>query len=130
MSHREPKPDRRSAPRRGAGASDRRFWARYAAHGPRATLTWAEGAAERTIEGDLADIGGEGASFVSDAAPPPDVLLRLRLVDGADPDGLIDPVEAMLVESADDPAGRTFARIRFVHPCPLDLFDLSVEPAD
>jgi hypothetical protein len=89
-------------------------------------LTWLEGATERKIRGDLLNIGGEGASFVSEVLPPPDVPIWLRLEAGERQDGRIDPVEARLVQAADHPSGRRVAHIRFVGRCPIDLFALAV----
>jgi hypothetical protein len=89
-------------------------------------LTWREGAAETTISGSLVNIGGEGASLVSDALPPPDVALWLQLDLGECPVGRVAPVECRLVGSAVGPSGMAVAHIRFVVPCPIELFDLTV----
>lgn len=105
---------------------ERRFWERFPARGPSATLTWLEGTTERTIQGDLVNIGGEGVSFVSDVVPPPDVPIWLQLEASGRQDGQIDPVECRLVETADDPSGIKVAHIRFVDQCTIDLFDLTV----
>jgi hypothetical protein len=120
------KAGRPSAARRGARPRDRRFWERYPARGPGATLTWLEGASERMIRGELLNIGGEGASFVSEALPPSGVALGLRLEPGGRWGGRIDPVECRVVRTADHPSGRKIAHIRFAGPCPIEIFDLAV----
>lgn len=88
-------------------------------------MTWLEGATERTIRGALMNIGGEGASFVSDVLPPPGITVWLRLESDERQAGRVDPVEARLVDTDDDPSGRRVAHIRFVGHCPIDLFDLA-----
>src|SRR5579883_1484890 len=118
--------DRPPAARRGARPRESRFWERYPARGPGATLSWLEGACERTIGGELLNIGGEGASFVSEVLPPPGVALRLRLEPGGRWPGRIDPVECRVVKTADHPSERRIAHIRFVGPCPIEIFDLAV----
>jgi hypothetical protein len=126
MSTPEARADGAPVPRRRRRPRDRRFWERFPACGPRATLTWREGATGRTILGDLVNVGGEGASFIADDSPPSDVPLWLQL-EAEDPwGGRIDPVESRLIETVQDPSGRSIARLRFVHACPLDLFDLAV----
>jgi hypothetical protein len=127
MSGPDPRAGDRIDRRRGAFRGDRRYWDRYAARGRHATLTWRDEGTETTIRGDLVNIGGEGASFISNAVPPPDVPLWLQLDVTDRWGGRIDPVEARLVGTEDDPSGTTIAHIRFVHACPIDLFALTID---
>jgi hypothetical protein len=39
---------------------------------------------------------------------------------------LITPVESRLVAISDDASGLRIARLRFVEPCPMHLFELAV----
>jgi hypothetical protein len=122
----DPRADRPPAPPRGARPRERRFWERYPARGPGATLTWLEGVSERTSRGELVNISGGGASFVSEVIPPPGIALGLRLEPGGRRGGLIDPVECRVVRTAAHPSGRKIAHIRFVDPYPIEIFDLAV----
>jgi hypothetical protein len=61
MSRHDTGADGGPATRRDALPCERRLWERYPARGSDATLSWLEGATERTIRADLRDISGEGA---------------------------------------------------------------------
>ncbi len=126
MSRHDTGTDGGPATRRNAPPCERRLWERYPARGSGATLSWLEGATERTIRADLRDISGEGACFVAEVLPPSGVPLWLRPEAGERRGGRIDPVECRLVTTADDPSGVMVTRIRFVGQCPIDLFDLAV----
>lgn len=102
---------------------ERRMWMRYPARWSLVCLTWLEGAAERTIRGELLNISGGGAALIPEVSPPPGVPLRL-VPDSCDRQ--IDPVESRLVTTSVDPAGRTIAHLQFTGPCPMDFFDLAV----
>src|SRR5262245_36217697 len=105
---------------------ERRLWERYPARESRASLTWLEGADERTVHGDLLNISGGGVASVSDVLPPPGVPIWLRLEAGARQLDPIDPVASKLVATSDDPSGLKIAHLQFVEPCPMDLFNLAV----
>lgn len=106
---------------------ERRLWERYPARESRASLSWVEGAAERTIRGELLNISGGGAAFVSDMLPPRGVPIFLRL-EADVPEGIrIHAVEARLVMTSVDPSGMRIAHVQFVDPCPMDLFELAVD---
>jgi len=105
---------------------DRRRWVRHPARESRASLTWTEGEAEKTIRGDLVNISVGGAAFIGEAMPPPGVPIRLRLEAGARRAVPIGAVEGRLIMSSFDPTGRWIAHIEFVDRCPPELFELAV----
>jgi PilZ domain len=105
---------------------ERRMWDRYPVRESRGSLTWLEGPAEKTIRGDLLNISGGGAAFVTDTPPPPGVPIWLRLEAGGRQVDRIDQIESRLVTTSEDPSGLTVARIQFVTPCPMDFFELAV----
>jgi hypothetical protein len=105
---------------------ERRLWERYPARESRATLTWSDETGERTIHGDLLNISGGGAAFVSELQPPSGVLIRLQLEANVRRFDRIDPVESRLVTTSDDPSGMKIAHLQFVGPCPMDLFEMAV----
>jgi hypothetical protein len=105
---------------------ERRLWERYPARESRASLTWFEGGDEKTVPGDLLNISGGGAAFISEVLPPPGVPIWLGLEAGARQVDRIDPVESRLVATSDDPSGMQIAHLQFVDPCPMDFFELAV----
>lgn len=105
---------------------ERRLWQRYPALEPRATLTWADGSTEQTMPGDLLNISGGGAAFVSEVPPPPDIPLWLALEASARLGAAVEPVEARLVATSADPTGRRIAHLQFVDACPMEFFELVV----
>jgi c-di-GMP-binding flagellar brake protein YcgR len=105
---------------------ERRLWDRYPVRESRASLTWLEGSAEKTIRGDLLNISAGGAALVTDTPPPPGVPFWLRLEAGGRQVDPIDPIESRLVDTSEDPAGLTVAHIQFVAPCPMDFFEMAV----
>jgi PilZ domain len=108
---------------------ERRLWERYAARESRATLTWHDGSSEQTIRGDLLNISGGGAAFVAEVQPPPGVPVWLELEAGARRVPRVDPVESQLVATSADPSGLMIAHLQFVDPCPMELFELTVNGA-
>ena len=106
---------------------ERRLWERYPARESRGSLSWLEGTTEKTIQGDLLNISGGGAAFVSDLLPPPGVALFFRLEGDAQEGIRIHAVESRLVATSVDPSGMRIAHLRFVDPCPMDLFELAVD---
>jgi hypothetical protein len=109
---------------------ERRMWERYPARESRATVTWLDGSAEKTTHGDLLNISGGGAAFVSDVLPPPGVRIWLQLEARARQADRTDPVESKIVTTSTDPSGMKIAHIQFVEPCPMDLFELAVKGAE
>jgi hypothetical protein len=105
---------------------ERRMWERYPARESRATLTWLDGSTERTIPGELLNISGGGAAFVSEEQPPPGVSIWLQLEASIRQPYPIDPVESQLVTTSADPSGLKIAHLQFVGPCPMELFELAV----
>ena len=107
-------------------ARERRLWERYPARESRATLSWLEGTTEKTIHGDLLNISGGGAAFVTEILPPPGTPIWLQLDASVRQVDRIDPVESQLVTTSVDPSGMKVAHIQFVNPCPMALFELAV----
>jgi hypothetical protein len=105
---------------------ERRLWERYPARATRASLTWIEGGAKRTIPCDLLNISGGGAALASDVLPPPGVPIWFQLVADTWKVDQFAPVEARLVTTSEDPSGMKIARLQFVEPCPMDLFERAV----
>lgn len=105
---------------------ERRMWKRYAVRESRAGLTWIDGGSERTTVGVLINISGGGAAFASEVLPPADGTAWLRLEAGARTGGGSEAVECQLVAISEDPSGRRIAHLRFLDPCPMDLFELAV----
>ncbi len=105
---------------------ERRLWDRYPARESRASLTWLDGPHETTIHGELLNISGGGAAFVSDVMPPPGVSIWLELEAGVRLVKQIAPIESRLVTTSNDPSGMTIAHIQFIGPCPMDFFELAV----
>jgi hypothetical protein len=108
---------------------ERRLWERYPARESRATLTWLDGSAERTISGDLLNISGGGAAFVSEVQPPPGVSIWFQLDTSVWQSQGIAPVESRLVATSFDPCGLKITHIQFIDPCPMELFELAVNGA-
>lgn len=102
---------------------EHRLWERYPARQMRASLSWLEGMTERIARGELLNISGGGAAFVSEMAPPHGIPLFLRL----EAEGVrAHAVEARLVTTSVDPSGMRIAHLQFIDPCPMDLFELAV----
>jgi hypothetical protein len=109
---------------------ERRLWERYPTRESRASLTWLDGSIERTIAGELLNISGGGAAFVSEVQPPPGVSIWFQLEGGGRQSQGIDPVESQLVTTSTDPSGLKIAHLQFVEPCPMELFELAVNGAE
>jgi hypothetical protein len=105
---------------------ERRIWQRYPARETRATLTWIDGSQEIRVRGELSNISGGGAAVIVADIIPDDRSIWFELE--AKLPG-IEPVESRLVVTSLDPSGAKIARIRFVDPCPLALFELAVNGA-
>jgi PilZ domain len=105
---------------------ERRLWVRYPVRESRAILTWLEDSAEKTLRGDLLNISGGGAAFVTDTPPPLGVPIWLRFEAGVPQSDRIDPIESRLVAPSEEPSGMTVAHIQFVTPCPMEFFALAV----
>jgi hypothetical protein len=111
-------------------ARERRLWERYPARESRATLSWLEGTTEHSTHGDLLNISGGGAAFVTDVLPPSRVSVWLELDAGVRQVPRIEPVESRLIMTSVDPSGMKIAHIQFVSPCPMDLFELAVNGSE
>lgn len=105
---------------------ERRLWERYPARESRATLTWIDRDGETTVRGDLLNISGGGAAFVSEQLPPPGVPVWLQLEASVRQVESVHPVESKLVYTSLDPSGMKIAHLQFVIPCPMELFELAV----
>jgi PilZ domain len=102
---------------------ERRLWQRFPVRETRAKLTWLEDRSERTLRGKLLNISGGGAAIIVDAILPAGQPVWFEL----EPDGnALDPIAARVVVSSLDPSGTTTARIKFIDPCPMLLFDLAI----
>ena len=102
---------------------EHRFWQRYPARETRAQLIWLDRDIEQTLPGELMNISGGGAAVITDAKVPAEQPVWLTL--GASSDTLA-PVESRLVAISIDASGLRIARLRFVEPCPMQLFELAV----
>ena len=102
---------------------ERRLWQRFPVRESHARLTWVENGSEKTALGELLNISGGGAAVIIDVSPRPDDPIWFELVtDGK----ALDPVESRLVVSSLDPSGSRIARIKFIDPCPMMLFESAV----
>jgi hypothetical protein len=108
---------------------ERRMWQRYPARESRATLTWLDESAERTIAGVLLNISGGGAAVAGEVQPPLEVPIRLWVGSGPGQPSPLDPVEAQLVATSIDPSGRMIAHLQFIGACPMEFFELAVHGA-
>jgi PilZ domain len=102
---------------------EHRLWQRYPARETRARLVWLDGDLETTFPGELLNISGGGAAVITDAMVPAGQSVWLTL---AAESAEITPVESRLVAISDDASGLRIARLRFVEPCPMHLFELAV----
>ena len=95
-------------------------------HETPATLFWNHQDVQRTIRGELLNISGGGAAVITaldEIDPPARKPLWLGLGQDALP---INSIEARLVVISLDPSGLKVVRLRFVDPCPMELFELAV----
>ena len=102
---------------------EHRHWQRYPALGTRASLVWFNQDGEHTVACTLLNISGGGAALYTDTTVPDQHPLLLSLqVELA----TSTPVECRLVAASIDVSGSKLTRVRFVEPCPVDLFELAV----
>jgi hypothetical protein len=106
---------------------ERRLWERYPAGATPAMLTWVVGEIEGRALGELRNLSGGGAAFVSQVMPPAHVAVWLRLAIGVPRADRIEPVESRLVRTSDDPSGAKIAHLEFVGTCPIVFFELVVD---
>jgi hypothetical protein len=102
------------------------LWQRYVARETRARLAWRDQGLEHAAAGQLLNISGGGAAVIIDAVLPEQEPIRLAL---AVESATITPVESRLVAISIDTSGLRIARLEFVTPCPMDLFELAVHGA-
>jgi PilZ domain len=102
------------------------LWERYLARETRAWLAWIDHGIEFTATGHLMNISGGGAAVITDAMLPEKQPIRLTL---AAETVALTPVESRLVAISTDASGLRVARLEFVTPCPMDLFELAVHGA-
>jgi PilZ domain len=102
---------------------EHRLWQRYPARETRASLIWLDRDIEQTFPGELMNISGGGAAVITSAMVPAEQPVWLTLGPGAD---TFAPVESRLVAISIDASGLRIARLRFVEPCPMQLFELAV----
>ncbi len=105
--------------------SQRHRWDRHAANESRASVTWLDGATEKSIRGDLLNICVGGAAFLGDDLPPSGVPIWLQLDHRVYPSVGINGIEGRLRMSSFHPSGRRVAQIEFVCSCPADFFHLA-----
>jgi hypothetical protein len=102
---------------------ERRLWQRFPVRESRAKLTWLENGSEKTIRGELLNISGGGAAIIVDVISPSDKPIWFELEsDGRD----LGVVESRLVVISLDLSGLKIARIKFIDPCPMLLFELAI----
>jgi hypothetical protein len=99
------------------------LWQRYRARETRALLAWIDVGIEHVAPGRLVNISGGGAAVITEALLPDERPVQLTLAAGS---AAITPVESRLVAISIDTSGSRVARLEFVEPCPLDLFELAV----
>lgn len=88
-----------------------------------AKLTWIEDGSEKSIRGELSNISGGGAAIIVDAIFPADETIWFELeTDGQ----ALDPIESRVVVTSIDPSGSKIARIKFIDPCPMLVFELAI----
>jgi hypothetical protein len=86
-------------------------------------LTWFEDGAEKTVRCELMNISGGGAAIIVDVNATADQRIWFELETSAE---TLDPVESRLVVTSPDSYGLNIARIKFIDPCPMVLFELAV----
>ena len=102
---------------------ERRFWQRFPVGEKRTKLTWIEDGSEKSIRGELSNISGGGAAIIVDAIFPADETIWFELeTDGQ----ALDPIESRVVVTSIDPSGSKIARIKFIDPCPMLVFELAI----
>jgi hypothetical protein len=102
---------------------ERRLWQRFPVRESRAKLTWLENGSEKTIRGELLNISGGGAAIIVDVISPSDKPIWFELEsDGRE----LGVVESRLVVISLDLSGLKIARIKFIDPCPMLLFELAI----
>lgn len=93
-------------------------------------MTWVAGEIEGRAQGELLNLSGGGAAFVSHVMPPAHVAVWLRLAVGVPRADRIEPAESRLVRTSDDPSGAKIAHLEFVGTCPIVFFELVVDGPD
>jgi len=102
---------------------ERRLWERYPVRETRAKLTWFEDGSAKTAQGELLNISGGGAAIIVDVTSGAEEPVWFELESGVE---AFDPVESRLVVTSLDPSGSKIARIKFIDPCPMRLFELAI----
>ena len=105
---------------------EHRVWQRYPARETHAKLAWLDPDQEHTFPGELMNISGGGAAVITDAQLPAEQSVWLTLCAGP---AALTPVECRLVAISIDASGLRIARLRFVEPCPMQLFEIAVHGA-
>jgi hypothetical protein len=103
---------------------EHRVWQRYPARETRGKLVWEDREGERAAPAELMNISGGGAAVVTDAVVPEGRPIWLSLA--AEEYEEMTPVECELVAMSMDASGLRMARLRFVEPCPMELFETVV----
>ena len=106
---------------------EHRVWERYPARETCAKLIWRDAENEQISPGELTNISGGGAAVMTDAKLPTESPIWLTLA--AEANAEVAPVECRLVAISIDASGLRMARLRFVEPCPMELFELVVHGA-
>jgi hypothetical protein len=105
---------------------ERRLWQRFPTRESRAKLTWYENGSEKKCRGELLNISGGGAAIIMDVICPADKAIWFELeADGTE----LEPIESRLVVNSLDASGCQIARITFIDPCPIRLFEVAIHGA-
>ncbi len=101
---------------------ERRLWQRFPVE-KLARAAWIIGVGEKTVRGELLNISGGGAAIIVDVISSAEEPVWFELETGG---RALDPVESRLVVTSLDLSGLTIARIKFIDPCPMMLFELAI----
>jgi hypothetical protein len=107
-----------------AESEERRYWQRYPVRENRAVLSWTGETGKHVAPCELLNISGGGVAVAIEDEPPAHQPIWFGLVSSATK---LDVVESILVVISHDPSGLKIARLKFVDPCAMRLFELAVE---
>jgi PilZ domain len=102
---------------------ERRLWQRYPVRESHAKLTWFENGSAQSARGELLNISGGGAAIILDVNIRSEEPIWFEIEAGGD---ALEAVECRLVITSLDPSGSKIARIKFIDPCPMRLFELAI----
>ncbi len=102
---------------------EHRLWRRFPVRDKSAALAWSDQDGEHAVPCELLNISGGGAAVFAETELPDGHRLRLTLKAGST---ALTPVESVLVATSIDVSGLRIARLRFIEPCPIEVFELAV----